>query len=104
MKKILGAAIGSCVHVAGIINFLEIAKCSGFYTKFAGSALDVSLLKQHLKSFRPDIAGISYRLSPESSEELFESLEKMVLGNFKKPLLYLAPQKLWRLILKKKAF
>jgi hypothetical protein len=83
MKKILGAAIGSCVHVAGIINFLEMAKCSGFYTKFAGSALDVSLLKQHLVSFRPDIAGISYRLSPESSEELFESLEKMVLGNFK---------------------
>jgi hypothetical protein len=35
LRKILGAAIGSCVHVAGIMSFLNIARSLGFETKFS---------------------------------------------------------------------
>ena len=33
-KKILGAAIGSCVHVAGVIAFLRLAEDVGHATEF----------------------------------------------------------------------
>ncbi len=42
MRKILGASIGSCVHVAGIMNFLNIAQKCGFETKFLGKAVDIA--------------------------------------------------------------
>ncbi|MDZ7837277.1 MAG: hypothetical protein U5N58_04595 [Actinomycetota bacterium] len=38
MKKILGASIGSCVHVAGVINFLNLAQQYGYQTRFLGPA------------------------------------------------------------------
>ena len=71
MKKILGAAAGSCIHVAGIINFLKIAENIGFETKFLGSAIDTKSLIREIESFKPEIVGISYRLSPESAVEIF---------------------------------
>ena len=55
MKKILGACIGSCVHVAGILNFLNIAKRSGYNTRFSGSALDIDVLLQEIDDYKPDI-------------------------------------------------
>ncbi len=83
MKKILGASIGCCVHVAGIMNFLGIAKLAGFQTKFIGSAVDINLLKQEIERNKPDIVGVSYRLSPESAAELFTQFEKIVANDFK---------------------
>ncbi len=71
MKKILGAAVGSCVHIAGIINFLKIAENIGFETKFLGCAIDTELLMSEIVSFNPEIVGISYRLSPESAVKIF---------------------------------
>lgn len=71
MKKILGATAGSCIHVAGIINFLKIAENIGFETKFLGSAIDTKSLIREIESFKPEIVGISYRLSPESAVEIF---------------------------------
>ncbi|MBM3708446.1 MAG: cobalamin B12-binding domain-containing protein, partial [Actinobacteria bacterium] len=83
MKRILGAAVGSCVHVAGIMNFLNIAKKAGFETMFLGSAVDISRLKDEIEKKAPDIVGISYRLSPESSVKLFEKFSKTVAAKFK---------------------
>lgn len=79
MKKILGASIGSCVHVAGVVNFLNIARRLGYETAYLGSAVEIDKLKEAVKSHAPDIVGISYRLSPESSAELFLSLENNLL-------------------------
>jgi len=83
VKKILGAAVGSCVHVAGIMNFLNIAKKAGFETIFLGSAVDISRLENEIEKKAPDIVGISYRLSPESSVKLFENFSKTVAEKFK---------------------
>ena len=76
MKKILGACIGSCVHVAGILNFLNIAKRSGYDTRFSGSALDIDMLEKEIKDHGPDIVAISYRLSPESIMPVFKELKE----------------------------
>ena len=33
-KTILGASIGNCVHVAGVIHFLNLASDEGYCTEF----------------------------------------------------------------------
>ena len=41
-KKILGAAVGSCVHVAGVISFLRLAEDLGHTTDFLGPAVGIA--------------------------------------------------------------
>jgi len=84
MKKILGACIGSCVHVAGIINFLNLAGRHGYKTKFLGSACKIDKLKENIDKYEPDIVALSYRLTPESAIELFKELNEKVIKNLKK--------------------
>jgi hypothetical protein len=79
MKKILGACIGSCVHVAGILNFLSLAQSHGYDTKFLGSALCVDKLKEELGKSYPDIVALSYRLSPESALPLLKELKEKIV-------------------------
>lgn len=86
MKKILGACVGSCVHVAGILNFLNLASKYDYSTKFLGSACTIDRLKKEIEKYNPDIVAISYRLSPESALPiLLEFKEKIVekLGGVK---------------------
>jgi hypothetical protein len=79
MKKILGACIGSCVHVAGILNFLSLAQSHGYDTKFLGSALCIDKLKEELEKSYPDIVALSYRLSPESALPLLKELKEKIV-------------------------
>jgi len=83
MKKILGACIGSCVHVAGILNFLNIAKRSGYNTRFSGSALDIDTLLKEIDDYGPDTVAVSYRLSPESILPVFKELEEKIIKSGK---------------------
>jgi len=78
MKKILGACIGSCVHVAGVLNFLNIARRLGYEIKFSGSAMDIDRLALEIRENLPDIVAISYRLSPESIMPVFEELKTKI--------------------------
>ncbi|MHB1376416.1 MAG: cobalamin B12-binding domain-containing protein [Candidatus Humimicrobiaceae bacterium] len=93
MKKILGATAGSCIHVAGIISFLKIAENIGFETKFLGSAIDTKTLIREIESFKPEIVGISYRLSPESAVEIFlefkNALNESALSPVKENILFM---------------
>lgn len=66
-RLILGAALGSCVHVAGIIHFLSIAEDEGYKTKFLGPAVSVDALFDAIYKEKPDIVSISYRLTPSAS-------------------------------------
>ena len=52
MKKILGACIGSCVHIAGILNFLNLAQSHGYNTRFSGSAVGIDKLKEEVEKGR----------------------------------------------------
>jgi hypothetical protein len=82
MKKILGTTVGSCVHVAGVMNFLNIAKSIGYETRFIGSAVGIESLKKEIENYRPKIVGISYRLTPESAVDLFRDLKEKVISDF----------------------
>lgn len=78
--RILAAAIGNCVHAAGIQSFLELAKSIGNETIFLGQAVPIKSVVRAIREHKPDMVALSYRLSPESARallaELGEELEK----------------------------
>ncbi len=74
MKTIIGAAIGSCVHISGLFNFLKIAETEGYQTKLIGAAIPIKQLVETIKSEKPSIVAISYRLTPEVADTLFMEL------------------------------
>ncbi|MGD9381551.1 MAG: cobalamin B12-binding domain-containing protein, partial [Candidatus Thorarchaeota archaeon] len=76
--KILGAAIGSCVHVAGVLRFLTLAEEEGHETVFLGFATPIDELMIQIKKHNPDIVGVSYRLTATSAATLFEDLKHAV--------------------------
>lgn len=82
MKKILGACIGSCIHVAGILNFLKLSARHGYKTEFLGSACTMEKLREGIEKCSPDIVALSYRLSPESAIPLFKELKEKVVKKF----------------------
>ncbi|MEW6308985.1 MAG: methionine synthase [Bacillota bacterium] len=66
-KLVLGLALGDCVHVAGLHGFLRLAATAGYDVKFLGPAVPVDRAVAEIARLRPEIAGISYRLSPEAA-------------------------------------
>lgn len=79
MKKlILGAAIGNCVHVAGVVHFLQLAEEAGYESVFLGPAVSISNLQKAIKQYNPDMIGISYRLTPENARHLLDELTKTI--------------------------
>jgi methylmalonyl-CoA mutase cobalamin-binding subunit len=70
VKTIIAGAIGECVHVAGIINFLRLAEQAGWRTVFLGPAVSPDRLIEAAKQEGADLVGVSYRLTPETGERL----------------------------------
>ncbi|MBN1677474.1 MAG: cobalamin-dependent protein [Candidatus Thermoplasmatota archaeon] len=75
MTKILGAAIGNCVHVGGINSFLELAKGMGYEVELLGPAVPIRQLVSAIKLKNPEIVAVSYRLTPESAAPLLGELK-----------------------------
>jgi len=69
-KTIVAAALGECVHVAGVVNFLRLAEAVGWRTVFLGPAISVQDLLQAARREGADLVGVSYRLTPETGERL----------------------------------
>ena len=80
-KKIVGASFGNCVHVAGILNFLNLAQRFGYDTLFLGPAVSIALLSKAIKKHDPDLIAISYRLTPEVLNKLLVDLKDEVKKN-----------------------
>ncbi len=76
MKTIIGAAIGSCVHVGGLHHFLKMAESEGYKTFSLGPAVSINRLVKTIKEENPTITALSYRLTPETASELFKELKK----------------------------
>ncbi len=74
MKTVVAGALGECVHVAGIYSFLQLAQEAGWRTVFLGPAVKPEDFIQAIKDEKADLAGVSYRLTPETGE--------LLLGNF----------------------
>ena len=75
MKTIIGAAIGSCVHVGGLHHFLKLAETEGYKTISYGPAVSIKRLAGIIEKEQPSITALSYRLTPETASELFRELK-----------------------------
>jgi len=77
MKIVIAAALGECVHVAGVSNFLRLAELAGWETQFLGPAVPIERVLEVAQGLRAAqkpgdelLVGVSYRLTPETGERL----------------------------------
>jgi methanogenic corrinoid protein MtbC1 len=73
-KKVVGAAIGNDIHVAGLLNFLNLAKKEGYEIHYLGGAVPIEKLFGAIVEVDPDIVAISYRLGEEPLRNLLNEL------------------------------
>ena len=69
-KTVVAAALGECVHVAGVMNFLRLAEAAGWRTVFLGPAAPVERVLAAAREHNASLVGVSYRLTPETGERL----------------------------------
>jgi len=69
-KTVIAAALGECVHVAGVSNFLRLAEQAGWKTVFLGPATSIETVLEAARREKADLIGVSYRLTPETGERL----------------------------------
>ena len=70
MKTVIAAALGECVHVAGVANFLRLAEAAGWRTVFLGPAVSIERVLAAAREEQADLVGVSYRLTPDTGERL----------------------------------
>lgn len=70
----LGAALGNCVHVAGLLGFLRLAEQEGYRTVSLGAAVPVDKLVAEIARQQPELVAVSYRLTPEVGRRLLGEL------------------------------
>jgi len=70
LKTVVAAALGECVHVAGISRFLRQAEIAGWRTVFLGPAVPIEKVLETARREKADLVGVSYRLTPETGERL----------------------------------
>jgi methylmalonyl-CoA mutase cobalamin-binding subunit len=69
-KTVVAAALGECVHVAGVTKFLRLAEAAGWRTIFLGPAVPIERVLEAAAAEDADLVGVSYRLTPETGERL----------------------------------
>lgn len=80
-KKLVGASIGSCIHIGGLLSFLKLAEEQGYQTIYLGAALSIKDLTRAIKIHQPDMVALSYRLTPEVALKLFKELNQEIKRN-----------------------
>lgn len=81
MKKIISGTLGNCVHVAGIMNYLQLAEKENYITEFIGMSKSVDEIIVLIKEKKPDIVALSYRLTPEPLNKILEELKHKIEKN-----------------------
>lgn len=79
-KTVVAAALGECVHVAGVSNFLRLAEQAGWKTIFLGPAVPIEVLLESARKEQADLVGVSYRLTPETGERLLGQFAEAASG------------------------
>jgi methylmalonyl-CoA mutase cobalamin-binding subunit len=69
-KIVVAAAMGECVHVAGVMNFLHLAETAGWKTIFLGPGVPIEKIIATARQEQASLVGVSYRLTPETGERL----------------------------------
>jgi len=70
MRTVVAAALGECVHVAGVLRFLRLAEAAGWRTVFLGPAVPIEQVLASARQEKADLVAVSYRLTPENGERL----------------------------------
>ena len=70
MKTLVAAALGECVHVAGVMSFLRLAERAGWRTVFLGPAVPPETVIAAAQREQADMVAVSYRLTPDNGERL----------------------------------
>lgn len=73
-KIMVVAAMGDCVHVAGINRFMNLAEQTGWKVVYLGPAVPVTEISKSARENKADLVAVSYRLTPENGEKLFGEL------------------------------
>jgi len=79
-KTVIAGALGECVHVAGVTNFLRLAEAAGWRTVFLGPAVSVEEMIFAAQREEADLVGVSYRLTPETGERLLGEFAEAASG------------------------
>ncbi|MEW6048982.1 MAG: cobalamin B12-binding domain-containing protein [Bacillota bacterium] len=72
--RMITAAVGECVHVAGVYRFSELAKEAGFDVRFMGPAVGLERVVEATRADQPQVVGLSYRLTPAAGRRVLEAL------------------------------
>ncbi len=75
-KVLLGASLGNCVHVAGVVHFLALAEKEGYDTVFLGPAVNIDTLFEKINELKPSMIGVSYRLTPQNVVPLLDEIDE----------------------------
>ncbi len=78
MPKMLAGAIGSDIHTAGILNFLNLAQKENYETIYVGSVLGLEKFVDSIEEVSPDIVAVSYRLGADSCRSLLKELRVLL--------------------------
>ncbi|MFW6389699.1 MAG: methionine synthase [Halanaerobiales bacterium] len=78
-KLILGASVGNCVHVAGVLNFLKLAQEYNYQIKFLGPAVSINYLLDAVQESEPYMVAVGYRLTPETGYKVLKSLKQSAI-------------------------
>ncbi len=77
-RTVVAGALGNCVHVAGVLSFLNLARSVGYETTFLGPATSVAEFVSAIEKHRPELVAISYRLTPQVAEALISELQQLL--------------------------
>ena len=69
-KTLILAALGECVHIAGLSKVQQLAESAGWRTVFLGPAVPIEQVIKTSQMEKADLVGVSYRLTPETGERL----------------------------------
>ena len=83
---VIGASLGNCVHVAGVVHFLNLAEDEGYETIFLGPAVSVGTVLENVEKHKPVMMGLSYRLTPENGVTIVRELIEKSAGLKHKPI------------------
>ncbi|WP_143598572.1 methionine synthase [Tissierella carlieri] len=89
MKKIIAGTLGNCVHVAGIMNYLNLAEKENYGTDFIGIGKSVDEIIMLINEKKPNIVALSYRLTPEPLHKILEELKDKINKNSVKNIIWL---------------
>lgn len=80
-KIIVGAALGNCVHVGGVVHFLQLAEKEGYEVHFLGPAIEPEVVIEKALEFGADRVCVGYRLTPENGEKTIDRLIELAKEN-----------------------